>query len=145
MKNLNFIKAGSICVMALSLSACYSNANSVLDNGNKQSQVQMRSYQSRAFDTSNRNQTMRTVIATLQDLDFVIDKADDALGTVSATKFAYNTPLQMTVSIRPRGAGQLIVRANAQYGIQPVNEPKPYQDFFSSLSKAMFLEAQEVS
>lgn len=127
------------------LTGCYSNANSVLDNNNKQTQLQIRNYQSRAFDTTNKNQTLRTVIATLQDLDFVIDKADDTLGTVSATKFTRHTPLQMTVSVRPRGNKQLVVRANAQYGMWPVEDMKAYQDFFSSLSKSMFLEAQEIT
>jgi hypothetical protein len=131
-------------LLVLSLSACYSNTNSVLDNS-AQSQVQQRNYQSRVFDTTDRNKTLRTVIATLQDLDFIINKADETLGTVSATKFTHNTPLKMTVSIRPRGTTQLVVRANAQYGIRPVEDPKAYQDFFTSLSKAMFLDAQEVS
>ena len=131
-------------IMTIALVGCYSNANSVLDN-KSQSQVQQRNYQSRAFATTNKNQTLRTVIATLQDLDFILNKADETLGTVSATKYTNNVPLLMTVSIRPRGATQLVVRANAQYGIKPVEDPTAYQDFFTSLSKAMFLEAQEVS
>lgn len=129
--------------LALGLTGCYSNANSVLDNSSK-SQVEMRSYQSRSFDTTNKTQTMRTIIATLQDLDFVINKADDALSTVSATKYTHNQELKMSVSVRPRGTTQLVVRANAQYGIKAVEDPKAYQDFFSSLSKGMFLEAHEV-
>jgi len=39
------------------------------------SAVQLRSYQTRAFDTIDRTRTLRTVIATLQDLSFVVDKA----------------------------------------------------------------------
>lgn len=135
---ISLILCASIC-----LTGCYSNANSVLDN-NKNTQLQTRNYQSRAFDTTNKNQTLRTVIATLQDLEFVIDKADATLGTVTATKYTHNTPLKITVSVRPRGNAQLIVRANAQYGIYPVEDPKTYQDFFSSISKSMFLQAHEV-
>jgi hypothetical protein len=37
-----------------------------------------------------------------------------------------------------------MVRANAEYQLQPVTEPKPYQNFFNSLEKAMFLEAHQV-
>ena len=86
---------------------------------------------------------LRTAIATLQDLGFIIDKADADLGTISATKLdRYN--LRMTVTVRPRGESQLVVRANAQYNIQAVEDPQPYQDFFNSLSKAMFLTAHEV-
>lgn len=144
MKKIKHLQILTILVMSLLVSGCYSHTNSTLDN-NEQTQLQKRNYQSRAFDTTNKNQTMRTVIATLQDLDFVIDKADEALGAVSATKYTRNRPLKMTVTVRPRGAKQLVVRANAQYGISPVEDPKSYQDFFSSLSKAMFLQAQEIS
>ncbi len=143
MKNLTKMKFAASMLIMLSVVGCYSNTNSVLDNHAK-SQVEQRSYQSRAFDTVNKNSTVRTVIATLQDLDFVIDKADDSLGMVTATKFSRNVPLNITVTVRPRGNKQLTVRANAQYGIYPVEDPKAYQDFFTSLAKAMFLEAQEI-
>ena len=105
--------------------------------------VQLRSFQSRAFDTSNQTKTLRTTIATLQDLGFVIDKADAELGTVSATKLD-GYALRMTVSIRPKGEQQLIVRANAQYQDVAVETAGPYQQFFDALEKAMFLTAHEV-
>lgn len=108
-----------------------------------QSAVQLRSFQSRAFDTRDQAKTLRTVIATLQDLGFVIDKADATLGTVSATKLN-NYALKMTVSVRERGTTQLLVRANAQYNITPVEDPKPYQQFFEALEKSMFLTAHQV-
>ena len=50
----------------------------------------------------------------------------------------------MTVTVQPRGASQLLVRANAQFNIREVADPEPYQQFFAALSKAMFLEAQQV-
>jgi hypothetical protein len=107
------------------------------------SQVELRSIQSRVFDTTDREKTLRTIIATLQDLGFVIDKAEATLGSVTATKLqGYN--LVMTVSVRPKGDTQLLVRASAQYNITAVTDPKPYQDFFTALSKAMFLEAHQV-
>ena len=108
-----------------------------------ESQVQLRSIQTRTFDTSDRNTTLRTVIATLQDLSFVIDKADDVLGTVSATKLD-GYLLQMTVTVRPKGENQVLVRANAQYNLKAVEDPEPYQDFFTALEKAMFLTANSV-
>ena len=83
------------------------------------------------------------MIATLQDLGFIVDKADDVLGAVSATKLERYT-LRMTVSVRPRGETQLIVRANAQYNITAVEDPEPYQQFFDALSKAIFLTAHQV-
>ena len=109
-----------------------------------QSQVMLRSMQTRAFDISDKQKTLRTVISTLQDLDFVISKADLSLGTITASKFVSNKVLKMTVTVRPRGTKQLLVRANAQYGIKAIESPEPYQDFFNALGKAMFLTAHQV-
>ncbi len=128
--------------MSMALTGCENITAHVLDEGD-QTQLQKRSYQSRVFDTADKQLTMRTVIATLQDLGFIIDKADLTLGTVSATKLS-GYQLKITVSVRPKGTSQMLVRANAQLGIRPVEDPKPYQDFFVSLGKAMFLTAQAV-
>lgn len=131
------------------LSGCADSKQHVLSAD--ASQVELRSIQTRAFDTADKKKTLRVVIATLQDLGFVIDKADYLLGSVSATKYlrdawaAQGTAgLRITVSVRPRGESQLLVRANAQYGLTAIEEPKPYQDFFAALSRAMFLEAHHV-
>ena len=106
-------------------------------------QVELRQMQTRAFDTADRETTLRTVMATLQDLGFVIDKADATLGAVTATKLDQYA-LRMTVTVRPRGEKQLLVRASAQFNERAVVEPAPYQRFFGALSKSMFLEAQQV-
>jgi hypothetical protein len=82
-------------------------------------------------------------MATLQDLGFVIDQADAMLGTVTATKLN-RYQLRITVSLRPRGEKQLLVRANCQYQDAPVYDPEPYQQFFASLEKGMFLAAHQV-
>lgn len=109
----------------------------------KESQVKLRAIQTRVFDTTDKQKMLRTVIATLQDLGFVVDKADAVLGTVSGTKLD-RYALRMTVSVRPRGQSHLLVRANAQYNIYAVENPEPYQQFFDALSKAIFLTAQQV-
>jgi hypothetical protein len=128
-------------LLTVSSSACFNPQAQILDS--EQSQLQLRQIQSRAFDTTELEKTVRTVIATLQDLGFVIDKADKELGTVSATKLD-GYALRMTVTVNPRGEKQLVVRASAQYNITPVTEPLPYQQFFVALEKAMFLTAQSV-
>ncbi len=72
------------------------------------------------------------------------------LGSVSATKFGQGGEfkatylLRMTVSVRPRGQSQLLVRANAQFNLKAVEEPEPYQQFFTALAKSMFLTAHQV-
>jgi hypothetical protein len=123
------------------LPGCVTSTKAVLATDS--SAVQLRSFQTRAFDTVDKTKTMRTVVATLQDLGFVIDKADETVGTVSATKLK-GYSLRMTVTVRPRGEGQMLVRANAQFGEEAVEDPTPYQDFFLALQKAMFLTAQQV-
>ncbi|RMH14105.1 MAG: hypothetical protein D6695_02180 [Planctomycetota bacterium] len=120
---------------------CQSSKEQLLAAG--ESQVQLRSIQSRAFDTTDKAEMLRTIMATLQDLGFVIDEADETLGSVSATKLD-RYALRMTVTVRPRGQTQLLVRANAQYQMRAVENPEPYQQFFDALGKAMFLTAHEV-
>jgi hypothetical protein len=38
----------------------------------------------------------------------------------------------------------MLVRANAQYNIEAVEQPEPYQQFFDSLSKEIYLTAHQV-
>lgn len=128
--------------MLLLLSACMTDSKEQILATN-QSAVQLRSFQTRAFDTTDRVKTLKTVISTLQDLNFVLDKADALLGTVTATKLD-RYALRMTVTVRERGTTQTLVRANAQYQVIAVEDPKPYQQFFEALQKAMFLTAHEV-
>ena len=108
-------------------------------------QVELRSMQTRSFDTSDKTIVVRNVISTLQDLSFVIDKADTDLGTVSATRLYNGNKVRMTVTARPSSSSKsVIVRAIAQYNLKPIENPKIYQDFFSSLSKSLFLSANAV-
>jgi hypothetical protein len=128
--------------IGIALSGCQANSRDQL-MATDASQVALRSIQARAFDTTDNEKTLRTVISTLQDLSFVIDRADSELGTVSATKLD-GYMLRMTVTVRARGEKQTIVRASAQYENQAITDAAPFQQFFTSLEKAMFLTAQEV-
>ena len=132
---------GLCCLCVGAVPACQSSKAELLKAD--ASAVKLRSIQTRAFDTTDKAATLRTAMATLQDLGFVIDSADDVIGTVSATKLD-RYALRMTVTVRPRGTTQLLVRANAQFGLRAVEDPQPYQQFFDALGKAMFLAAQEV-
>jgi len=132
--------AAIVIVVSLSVAGCATTQQRLFDSDS--SQMQLRSIQTRAFDTKDKEKTLRTVISTLQDLGFVIDKADATLGTVSATKLN-NYAVRITVTVRPRGETRLLVRANAQYNIEPVTEPESYQQFFVALEKAMFLTAHQ--
>ena len=122
------------------LCGCATSQNQLLQAGD---QLKLRSIQTRTFDTTDSVKTQRVILATLQDLGFVIDKADKELGSISATKLD-GFALKMTVSVRPKGETQLLVRANAQYQLKAVEDPQPYQNFFTALRKALFLEAHQV-
>lgn len=121
------------------LTGCATTNQRVLDSGD-QTQLQKRSYQSRTFETTDKERVLRATISTLQDLGFVIDRADSTLGSVSGTKLAGHQT-KITVSVRPKGADRLLVRANAQFNVTPIEDPEHYQDFFTSLEKSLFLTA----
>jgi hypothetical protein len=133
-----------LSLSGLFLSGCQSDhiSNQVLSN--QESQVKLRSMQTRVYDTTDTIKTMRSIISTLQDLGFVIEKADEALGAVTACKFVKHEDFRISVTARPKGTTQLMVRANAQYRARSVEDPQTYQDFFTTLSKAMFLTDHEV-
>jgi len=131
------------CSVVALLQGCAPVHDQVLDTSETQTQLQLRQVQSKTFETSDKERTMRAVIATLQDLGFVIDKADLTLGTVSATKLD-GYAMRMTVSVRPKGEGKMVVRANAQMNTSPVTAPAPYQSFFRALERSLFLAAHSV-
>ena len=128
-----------ILMVMLAVVACAGKQKNILETN--EPQVKLRSMQSRVFDIADQNLLLRIIIATFQDLGFVIDDAEESLGTVSGTKLS-GYALRMTVSIRPRGSHQMIVRSSLQFNLQTIEDPEPYQYFFTTLSKALFLEAQ---
>jgi hypothetical protein len=123
--------------------ACQTDARQQL-MATSESQVALRSMQTRAFDTTERIKTLTTVIATLQDLEFLIDKADASLGVVTATKTKKMKHLRMSVTIHPRGNNQTLVRASGQFNLEAVDDPEFYQRFFAALERSMFLTAHDV-
>jgi hypothetical protein len=124
----------------LLLAGCATQDSHVLSGG---SAVELRSFQTRAFDTTDKHKMLRTTIATLQDLGFIIDKTDEDLGLVTGTKLS-GYQIRMTVIVRPRGETQLAVRASAIYNNKPIEDPLPYQDFFTALEKGIFLTAHDI-
>ncbi len=129
----------ALLLCASLLSGCATTNQRILDLGDE-TQLQKRSYQSRIFETADKEKVLRAIISTLQDLGFVIDRADLMLGSISATKQDRNQ-IRITVSVRQKGNDRMLVRANAQFNISPIEDPKHYQDFFASLEKSLFLTA----
>jgi hypothetical protein len=50
--------------------------------------------------------------------------------------------VRLTITVRKRNEAQLVVRASAQFYLQPVENPVPYQMFFRSLEQALFLQGR---
>lgn len=137
------MKLGYLTVIPLLLlSACMVDSKAQLMQSDAGA-VELRSIQTRAYETNDKTKMMRTALATLQDLGFVIDKADETLGTVSATKLD-GYALRMTINVRAKGSEEMVVRANAEYQSRAVIDPEPYQQFFNAYSKALFLEGHQI-
>ena len=113
------------------------------------SQLETRQLQTREYDTLDKRMTLRSVVATLQDLGFTIDTADLALGTITARRLYQhkqyeNYLMRMTVTVREREGERVAVRVNARLDDAAITDPKTYQDFFVALDKAMFLTLHKV-
>lgn len=138
-----FFGLGMLLIVAPFLSGCGTTSQQQILAAD-QSQVALRSIQTRAFDTTDKKLMMRSVINTLQDLDFLIQDSSLDLGTVTGQKFHKTNVVKISVIVKERNAKQLSVRANAQFNVKAVEDPKIYQDFFASLEKSIFLTAHQV-
>jgi hypothetical protein len=107
------------------------------------SQAAQRAISTRAFDTADQARVLQGVISSLQDLGFVIDRADNVLGTISATRYGAQL-VRFTVSIRPGGDNRTVVRASGQLNQHELSDPSPFQRFFAALSQALFLDANSI-
>lgn len=110
-----------------------------------EAQMKIRSVQTRTFDVQDRQQAMRGVITALQDLGFIIERANEPLGLVTAARFAepnYYDVLGVTVTVRPEAEGRMTIRANAIYNNKPIEDPKVYQNFFATLERSLFINKQ---
>lgn len=108
------------------------------------SQQQLRVLQTHTFAVDNRVKMLRAVIMTLQDLDFVIDRADSQLGFISATKLdGYS--LEVSVLVENVEPDRMRVRASLVSPTMGYNlfgkkgiDDNSYQSFFASLEKNLF-------
>ncbi|MEE9498306.1 MAG: hypothetical protein V3V24_03105 [Nitrospinaceae bacterium] len=103
--------------------------------------MKMRSFQTRAFDIKDQNKVMRVVVAALQDLGFIIERANGPMGLVTAGKFGPNGNgfVEVTVVVRAKGKEQTEVRVNALFNTKPVEDPKAYQNFFIAVERSLFV------
>ena len=105
-------------------------------------QMKIRNLQTRNFDITDRRQAMRGVISALQDLGFIIERANEPLGLVTAARFAeprYFDVVGITVTVRAQSEATTTIRANAIYNNEPITDPEVYQNFFATLERALFI------
>jgi hypothetical protein len=98
--------------------------------------------QTRVFDVADRQQAMRGVITALQDLGFIIERANEPLGLVTAARFAepnYYDVVGITVTVRQETTERMMIRANAIFNNKPIEDPKVYQNFFATLERSLFI------
>ena len=110
-----------------------------------EAQMKIRSLQTRSFDLTDRNAAIRGVIASLQDLGFIIERANEGLGLVTAARFAepnYYDVVTITVTVRQETEAKMSFRANAIYNNKPIEDPKVYQNFFAALQRSLFLSQE---
>jgi hypothetical protein len=85
----------------------------------EESQVKLRSAQSRVFDTTDRLRVLEAVVVSLQDLGFMVDVLDQDLGIVSAKKYVDRErpthPDQLATYLQYRPDTLLILTRNIHY------------------------------
>jgi hypothetical protein len=104
-------------------------------------QMKLRNLQTRSFDIADRRTAMRGVFAALQDLGFIIERANEPLGLVTGARFRepnYYDVVGITVTVRQLNDTQTTIRANAIYNNQPITEPEVYRNFFAALERSFF-------
>jgi hypothetical protein len=105
-------------------------------------QMKIRNMQTRTFDVADRRVAMRGVIAALQDLGFIIERANEPLGLVTAARFAepkYYDVVGVTVTVRSLNKKQTTIRANAIFNNEPITDPEVYRNFFATLERSLFI------
>lgn len=137
-KVVRFSQVAAWLAAVSTLAACQAQLH---DLEPPRSQSELTRIQARAFDTADRDKALRAVIMALQELGFVIDRANDADGSVKGIKLD-DYLLNITVTVRPSGTSRTVIRANVRYNVTPVFAPEPYRQFFAALSRAISLEAR---
>lgn len=160
------------CCLGL-LGACASSSTMGGGMDPRMSQLQIREFQTRAFQTSDTLLVMKALLNVLQDDFYIIKNADAALGLVTATKevdvdnrgfwkrafaddndrFKKNAIVECSGTVDGHGR-RTRVRVNFQVktydnlgavmGVVQVQDQKFYQEFFSKVDKGIFLAKEKL-
>ena len=106
--------------------------------------MKLRALQTRSFDVADRNHAIRGVLAALQDLGFVIERANEPLGVITAARFAepdFVNILEITVTVRPEAAGQMVQLAGV---VKPRSRYKQVYDYYYAKYLATYPALREL-
>lgn len=87
------VTACAIALLATSCTSAFEARHESLSDARDQiwradeSQVMLRNAQSRVFETNDRARLLAAILATMQDLGFMVEALDPELGIVSGTRF----------------------------------------------------------
>jgi len=100
-------------------------------------------YQHRTFDSGDTEKTLRAIVSTLQDLDFVIGKVDVSRGTpvIAATMANAGGVTGIAATVWQKSPEQTVVRVYGTQGKAALANPGYYQSFFDALSRTLSLPA----
>lgn len=143
----------SVALWALLAPACTAPEPSPDLLAPSQAQTQLRSFQTRVIETGDKRHVMRGVLAVLQDLGFLIERANEPLGVITAARFVepddgtagsfvvpgHSYVVAVTAIVRSWGDDQTEVRINAVFNNRPVGDEEVYVNFFAALSRSLFL------
>ena len=132
------MRAAARFALAMVLAGCTSDLRDFSQP--PESPAKLAERRSRIFMTVDKRVALRAAIAALQELDFVVDRADFGGGSVSGTK-TDEYLMRLTVTVAPSGADRMLVRAVARYDVTPVLEAAPYEKFFAVLARILALDA----
>lgn len=136
------VKAFALIAL-LSVSGCASPPPEPVDLlAPTEEQMKIRNMQTRTFEIADRQVAIRGVIQALQDLGFIIERANEPLGLVTAARFAeprYFDVVGVTVTVRDAGDARMTIRVNAIFNNEPITDPEVYRNFFATLERSLML------
>ncbi len=112
--------------------------------------VAHRARQTRRFDTTDETLLLQASVGVLQDLGYVIEETRSAFGVVVGSKA---TPRRIRAQILVQGVpdgkssmarATFQAASNGVAGLETLDDPLLYQQFFDRLSQSVFLTAHEI-
>ncbi len=168
MRHTNF---GAAVLASLVLTGCMIQAKPP-----QQSQLQIRQYQTRAYETTDHKKVLKASMHALQDGGFIIKQANSDLGLLTAQKetdvqndgeallatllggsqarYQKNAIEEASVNVSEFGkktkvriniALKVLDHHGGVASVAPVQDAQPYQAFFATLSKSLFLADQKIN